>query len=299
MARAAVKAKQQAKSQAAKPSRARGRRRGHSGGGDPNQQLFFMRLRRRQKWVYAALAVIFAATFVGVGVGSGTGGLNQLWTGLFGGGSGGDVAKAQDEIKSNPTKGYLDLARAYETKGQTALAIDALTNYVKLKNKDANAWAELGGLQLTQAQTYATKYQQAQQAAQLADPSVPFQPTGTLAQAAGSNPAYSTAAQEASSRTSQYYQQATTLLSQAVSSYQTAKNIHPRSANAWQQLASAAENAGNYKLAITSWKRYLKLDPTSPQRNLIKQRIKQLQKALAPATASTSSGSSASSGSGG
>jgi hypothetical protein len=62
MARAAVKAKQQAKAKAAQPAktRARGRRR-HSGGGNPNQDLFFVRLRRHQKWVYAALAVVFAA----------------------------------------------------------------------------------------------------------------------------------------------------------------------------------------------------------------------------------------------
>jgi len=59
VARAAVKAKQQAKAKAHPAKTSRGRRRGHSGGGDPNQQLFFMRLRRRQRWVYAALAVIF------------------------------------------------------------------------------------------------------------------------------------------------------------------------------------------------------------------------------------------------
>src|SRR5262249_10912173 len=58
MARAAVKAKQQAKAKAqpAKPTRVRGRRRRGSGGGNPNQQLFFMRLRRGQKWLYAVLA---------------------------------------------------------------------------------------------------------------------------------------------------------------------------------------------------------------------------------------------------
>ena len=98
MARAAVKAKQQAKAkvQPAK-SRARGRRR-HAGGGNPNQQLFFVRLRRGQRWLYGLLAVVFAATFAGVGVGSGGGSLSQLWTGIFGGGSGSSISKAQDEV---------------------------------------------------------------------------------------------------------------------------------------------------------------------------------------------------------
>jgi hypothetical protein len=287
VARAAVKAKQQAKAKAqpAKPARGRGRRR-HSGGGDPNQQLFFTRLRRRQKWVYAALAVVFAATFVGVGVGSGTGGLSQLYTGLFGGSGGGDVAKAKNEIKSNPTKGYRDLATAYETHGQTALAVAALQSYLNLKKRDAGVWAELGGLQQTRARTLATQYQQAQQAAQVADPSAPFQPSGTLAQAVGPNPAYSTASQQASSRMSQLYQLATAALSASVNAFKTAAKLLPHSATAQQQLALGAENAGDTATAIHAWKRYLRLYPNSPQRAQIERRIKQ----LAPPKVTTTSG---------
>jgi hypothetical protein len=96
MARAAVKAKQQekAKAQPAK-ARARGRRR-HSGGGNPNQELFFVRLRRHQKWVYAVLAVVFGLSFVllGVGSGAGGGGLSSLWTNIFGGSGGSSISKA-------------------------------------------------------------------------------------------------------------------------------------------------------------------------------------------------------------
>src|SRR2546421_8893828 len=159
MARAAVKAKQQAKAKAqpAKAARARGRRR-HSGGGNPNQQLFFMRLRRGQRWLYALLALVFGLTFAGVGIGSGnSGGLSQLYSGLFGSG-GNPVSKAQDEIKKNPTKGYLDLATAYETKGDTAQAVTALRSYLALKKKDAGVWQQLGNLQLSQARTYATQF---------------------------------------------------------------------------------------------------------------------------------------------
>src|SRR6201987_2412644 len=108
MGRAAGKAKQQAtaKAQATARARARGRRR-HSGGGNPNQELFFVRLRRHQKGVYAGLAVVFRLSFVLVGVGSGGGGgLSQLYNGLFGGSGGTSISKAQAEIKTNPTKGY-------------------------------------------------------------------------------------------------------------------------------------------------------------------------------------------------
>jgi tetratricopeptide (TPR) repeat protein len=295
MARAAVKAKQQAraKAQPTKPVRARGRRR-HSSGGNPNQQLFFMRLRRGQRWVYAALAVIFALTFVGVGVGSGSGGLSQLYSGLFGAG-GNAVSKAQSEVKKNPAKGYRALATAYETKGDAPNAISALKSYVALKKKDANAWTELGGLETSQAQVYVSQYQAAQSAAQLADPSAPFLPGGTLAQAVGTNAAYQSASQQASSQTSTFYQQAINALNAAVTDYQRVGKIQPKSSAAQQQIAQAAENAGNLKVAIAAWRSYLKLAPNSPQKKQIQTRIKQLEKSQAGVNSSSSSGSSSSS----
>jgi tetratricopeptide (TPR) repeat protein len=288
VARAAVKAKQQAraKAQPAKTGRRSGRRR-RSGGGNPNQQLFFMRLRRGQRWLYALLAIVFAATFAGVGVGSGSGGLSQLYSGLFGGG-GNAVSKAQGEIKDNPAKGYRDLATAYETKGDTAQAIIALQSYLAVKSKDANAWAELGGLELSQARTYATQFQQAQQAAQAADPSQPFLPGGTLAQAIGPNAAYATASQQATSQTSTLSQQTTQVLAASVTAYERSAKLQPHSSTAQQLLATAAENAGNYQTALAAWKRYLKLAPNAPGKGQIKTRIKQLEQAVAPAKSSGS-----------
>jgi tetratricopeptide (TPR) repeat protein len=284
MARAAVKAKQQATKAQASKARAHSRRR-HAGGG-ANQDLFFTRLRRRQKWVYMALAIIFAVTFVGVGVGSGagSGGLDQLYSGIFGG-SGDQVSKAKDEIKKNPAKGYLDLARAYETKGQPSQATTAFQSYLALRKRDANVWQELGGLQMSQAQTLATQYQNAQQASALADPSQAFQPTGALATASGSNPAFSTASQAASTQASTLYQQATTALSAAVKDYKTAATLQPKSAAAQQLYATAAQNAGSYPEAIAAWRKFIKLDPSSPQVPGVKSQIKKLQQAQAAAQA--------------
>ena len=275
MARAAVKAKQQAKAKAQQPAKARVRgRKRHSGGGNPNQKLFFMRLRRGQRWLYALLALVFALTFAGVGVGSGSGGLSQLYSGLFG--SGGDaVSKAKNEIKTNPAKGYRDLASAYETKGDVTQAMNALRSYLGVKKKDANIWAELGGLETSQAQTYVTDYQAAQQAAQLADPSAPFLPGGTLAQAVGTNPAYQAASQQASSQTSALYQQALALLHSAVTDYQKAAQLQPHNSAAWVQVATAAENAGNVPTAVAALKHARKLVP-SAQRHQIDAQIKQL-----------------------
>ncbi len=193
MARAAVKAKQaqRAKAQPAKSAVRRGRRK-HSGGGNPNQQLFFSRLRRRAKIAYIILAVLFAVTFAFLGVGSGSSGLDQLFSGIniFGGGGGSSVSKALKEAEKHPTdpKSFRDLATAYEAKGDTANSINALQQYTNLKPKDATAWNELAGLELVQAQSFTTQYQNAYAAEQLAAPSAAFQPTGKLGTALGTDP---------------------------------------------------------------------------------------------------------------
>lgn len=299
MARAAVRAKQLEKAKSQPKSRARGRKRRHSGGGNPNQDLFFVKLRRGNRWLYGFLAAVFALTFVGVGVGSGTGGLQQLYSGLFGTG-GNPVSKAQGEIKDHPAKGYRDLATAYETKGQNVLAAAALKKYLHLKKKDANSWAELGGLELTQAQKYTTQYSSQQQAAQLADPSAPFLPGGTLGTAVGTNAAYQGASQAASSRTSGTYTKAITALNGSVSDYQQATKYAPHNAPYFEELASAAQNAGNTKVAIGALQTYLKLLPNTPLKKQIKAQIKALKKSAAAASASsTNAGSASTSGSGG
>src|SRR2546421_455495 len=103
MARAAVKAKQQSKKAAQPaPKRSSGRRK-HAAGGNPTQQLFFVRMRRSAKPVYVILAVLFAVTFAFLGVGSGTNGLDQLFSGLniFHHGKN-SVSQALSELKKHP-----------------------------------------------------------------------------------------------------------------------------------------------------------------------------------------------------
>lgn len=286
MARAAVKAKQQAKAQTAKPTRARGKRR-HSSGGNPNQELFFVRLRRHQKWVYATLALVFGLSFVLVGVGSGgNGGLSSLYTGLFGGGGGTSISKAQAELKKDSQKGYRDLATAYETNGNTVLAMSALQSYLALNKKDAASWSELGGLEQSQGSTYAHQYQSAQTAAQNADPSAPFLPGGSLAAAVGPNAAFQGASQKATTGASLLYQKAITAFGQSVTAYRNAVKLKPRSVTALEELATAAENAGNGQLAINSLQRILEVQPSTPLRLQIKAQIKALKRTLPSSSSS-------------
>jgi tetratricopeptide (TPR) repeat protein len=286
MARAAVKAKQQAQQQAqkqkkaAQPAARRGGRRGHAAGGNPNQQLFFIRLRRQAKPAYLILAILFGVTFAFLGVGSGAnGGLDQLFSGLnIFSSSGTSVTKAQKEIKDHPNaaKGYRDLATAYEGKSDTANAISALQQYTVQKPKDASAWNELGGLQLTQGQDYLTQYQAASQAAQLAAPSTGFLPTGKLGQAIGTNQLEQSAAADANASVQDLQSRTQLAFTNAVASYQKVTKLQPHNADAWFQLAQVAQQSGDTKTAVTGYKRYLKLNPNSTNASQIRSLIKEL-----------------------
>ncbi len=297
MARAAVKAKQQAaRSKAAQqaPKRGGGRRR-HAGGGNPNQQLFFERMRRHAKWAYVVLALLFAITFTALGVGSGSNsGLDQIFSGLhiFGGGGGTSISKAQAEVAKNPksAKAYRDLATAFEAQGQTGGAIGALVSYTNIKKKDAAAWSELGGLQLQQAQSFAGAYQSAASAQAAAAPSQPFLPSGALGTAIGTNPIEQAASQSAGSSTSLLYQQAISAYQSALTSYQTVAKLHPNDANAQFEIANVAQSAGDYPTAVAALKKYLKLNPATTQRAQIESLIKQLSPAPAAPPKKTSSG---------
>jgi tetratricopeptide (TPR) repeat protein len=293
MARAAVKARQQEKKAAVAPQRgrARGARRRHAGGGNPNQQLFFVRMRRSAKPVYVILAVLFAATFAFLGVGSGTnGGLDQLFNGLnFFHHSGTSVSSAQRYIAKHPNdpKGYRELATAYEGKSDTADAITALEQYTNLRRKDVSAWTELAGLQLNQAQSYQTAAANAYQAGQLAAPSQSFLPTGKLGTALGSNQIEQAASSQANAQVQTLQQQTQGAYQSAISSYQRAASLQPRNSSAWLQLGQAAQQAaqitGDTSTAISAYKHYVKLNPDSTTAAQLKQLIKQLSPAPAPA----------------
>ena len=116
-------------------------------------------------------------------------------------------------------------------------------------------------------------------------------PAATSGQVLGRFAAYQGAAQQAQTQASALYQQVTTSLSSAVSDYQKVTKIRPRSSTAWEELATAATNAGNAQVAVGAWKTVLKLDPHTPQRKQIEGQIKQLKKSLPASTSKPKVGS--------
>lgn len=284
MARAAVKAKQ-AQQRAAQPPktarRAGGGRRKHAGGGNPNQQLFFSRLRRRAKFAYVILAVLFAVTFAFLGIGSGTSGLDQLFQNInIFGSNGSSVSTALKDVQKHPTDpaAFRKLATAYEAKSDTINAISTLQQYTTLRPKDAKVWAELGGLQLQNAQQFASDYQAVATNQQLAAPSAIFAPSATspLGKALGTNQIEQAAASILNAQLQQLSQQANLGFQTAVASFQKVASLEPNDSLAQFQLAQAAQTAGSRTVAAQAYKKYLKLNPNSPSAAQIRALIKQL-----------------------
>ena len=288
MARAAVKAKQ-AQAAAARPKTPARARRHHKSGGNPTQQLFFSRMRRKAKFVYFLLAILFAVTFAFLGVGSGTSGLSDLFTNInIFHSSGTSVSSAQKEIAKHPNSpaGYRALATAYEGKNETAAAITALQQYTAIAKKDGKALTELAGLQLSQATNFQNQYGNAYQNEQLVSPSSSFLPAGPLGKGLGTNPIEASQSSLASQVATNLYQRMSLSYSDAVATYTQLTKLQPGNSNAQFQLGNTAQTAAQVTgsptfnlTAVAAYKAYLKLNPDASTAAQVRQLIKALEPA--------------------
>jgi cytochrome c-type biogenesis protein CcmH/NrfG len=252
------------------------------------QTMFFMRLRRSTKPVFIFLALVFALSFVFLGVGSGSAGIGDLLRGnfdLFGGSSSStSVSGAQKRIQKNPkdAAAYHDLARAYETKGDTAKAIDALNTYTRLRPKDTSALTELAGQYLSQADVARQQAIAAQSSLTNASLFTPLPVTGKLGTALGQNPITAASTSGAQTAFTTAYQKLQTAYTSATGVYKRLAKRTPNDPTVQLQLASTAENSNDAKTAITAYKRFLKLAPDDPSAPSVKQHLKQLQASVKP-----------------
>jgi len=247
--------------------------------------MFFMRLRRGTKPMFIFLALVFAASFVLLGVGSGSSGIGDLLRGnfhLFGSSSGPSISKAEDKIKKNPNDApaYLELAHAYEGKGQTDKAVGALTSYVKLRPNATSALQELAGLYLTKGEDYQRQVQAAQAEAQSADLGAVFGPATTpkLSQAVGQDAITSALTTKAQTEITNAYTKMQAAYGRATATYKTLAKSSPDDPSVQLQLAQSAETAQQTATAVAAYKRFLKLAPDDPSAAAIRQHLKQLQK---------------------
>jgi tetratricopeptide (TPR) repeat protein len=233
--------------------------------------------------------VLFALTFAFLGVGSGQGGLDQLFSGVFGGGSSGpSISKSLKATleRPNDAQAWKDLATAYESKGRTDDAVFAWSHYTTLKPKNIEGLQSLAQAQGDQAnkelanvidiQNRLFAYQQSAYQ--------PFAPSGKLGIGTGG---IQQELQSLATQENQAFQTAiattTSGYSGSIATYQKIAKLRPKSADAQGAVANAALGAYQQMRdpafltpAIKAYKRVIELDPTrAPE---LKATIKQLEK---------------------
>ncbi len=251
--------------------------------------MFFPRLRKQVKWMFVFLAFSFAIGFVVFNVGGAgpSGGIGDLLRGSAGS-SGPSVGDARSKIEDNPNnpEGYRELATALQQRGDVDEAIPPLVRYVELRPKDVDAQQELAALYLRRADRYRDAAQAAQLEANESFGGTIFNPppTTTLGRALGSDPVTNAVSQELQQRLTAASAGMQTNYRQAVAIYVRIARAQPNDPNVQSQLAQTAEAAGDVKVALAAYRRFLKLAPDDPSASAIRERIKQLQ---ASATAPT------------
>lgn len=245
------------------------------------------------KLVFLLLALVFAGSFVFLGVGSGSNGISDALQGLFSGkGPGGpSISSLQHKTQKNPldAQAWRDLATAYETKHDTNGAIAALNSYIGLRAHDTSALSELASQYTQLAQGYATDYQNAQQAvADATPPSAAFAPAATTPLGKAYNdpnalqdPIANAVEKLATDRASTAYSNYQQAQTNAEKTYQTLANLTPNDPNAQLELGQAAQAAQDSTVAIAAYEKFLKLAPHDPLASQVKQQLSVLKPSAA------------------
>ena len=249
-------------------------------------ELFFTRLRGHAKWAFALLAVVFAGSFVFLGVGSGQAGLGDVFSSVFSGGGAPSIEELQKDVAEHPRdkQKLTDLAQALQRDGRTQEAATAYRAYLASHPKDEDILAALALVFQTQAATAYNELTNAARDVSLADPGAQFRPgAGALGQALGSftDPLGQAASTEAQTR----YQAALTKFqsanTDALDVYKQLATLSPQDSSALIRWAQAAESAGEPAQALKVYRTFVKRFPTDPLVVDARQKIKDLQKQVA------------------
>jgi cytochrome c-type biogenesis protein CcmH/NrfG len=256
-------------------------------------QLFFSRLRRHAKWVYVALAVVFGAGFIFLGIGSGSSGisdtLRNLLTNNGGSSTSSQIKDARKTVAAHPKdmEAYLNLSTLYQQDQNTAAAIATLERAAKVQPRNLDVLNRLAGIYRGQAES-ALNVAAGAQGALAANNATPpgLSPSSQLGQALASDPVSKALSQKAN----ETFVKMTTAFSKAQAASQrvaTAARGTAQEANAQLQLGSVAIESlrlsgspTDAQTAAAAYQRYLTLEPKGTSAALARQTIAQLRSFL-------------------
>ncbi len=251
-------------------------------------------MRRQTKWVFAFLAVVFAGSFVFLGVGSGGSALTDFLNGnihLFGSSGGPSVKSLQHKVAKDPTNAALrlQLAQLLSKDNQFDQSIAAYNKYLTMKPRDASAMQELGTV-------YANKVTALQN--EISSPPTPPLSLVNSIQPAPSNTTLGTAlaalvpnAMNIGSlqqgESAQLQKDLLKVVQQHVGVYKRIAALTPKDSTAFLAAPDAAGKDGDVALEIKLYQQFLQKFPKDPLVPDIKRQITKLQKQLASGTQTT------------
>jgi tetratricopeptide (TPR) repeat protein len=248
--------------------------------------MFFPKLRRRAKWVFAFLALAFGIGFVAFGVGTGVSGssLGDVLRDIIGQQSAGeDVEEAQERALANPqdAEAQLAWANALQQDGRIRDAITALERYTALREGDtdalrqlANLWGSVASRARQEAETARVEATEASGAQSFAQPDSPF------LQDAEQNKIAQTLAAEANARAAAAEAEQQQAAGQQQEVYERLTTLLPEDPTLQLSLGLAAQEARDYQAAIDAYREFLALAPNDPSADQVKAQIKLLEQVL-------------------
>jgi hypothetical protein len=260
-------------------------------------------MRRKTKWVFAFLAVVFGLTFVFLGVGSGGSALTDILNGnihLFGSGGGPSIQSLESNVAKHPNDpaARLKLADALKTKSdkdtsQLAPAIAAYLAYLKLKPNDENTLQTLGTLYGSQVTNLRNEIQSPPTPPlSIVNSFSPISANTTLGTALSSIlPTSLSATSLQQGETVQLSKQLIGVIKQHVGIYQTLAKKTPNDSSAALEPPQIAAQDQAYGYAVQLYQQFLKKFPGDPLVPDVKSQIKSLEKQIAQQQSGSSTSS--------
>jgi len=252
-------------------------------------------MRRQTKWVFAFLAVVFAGSFVFLGVGSGGSALTDFLNGnihLFGSSSGPSVKSLQHKVAKDPTNPALrlQLAQLLSKNNQFDQSIAQYNAYLKLKPRDENALNELGTVYGNKVTALKNEIQ--------SPPTPPLSLVNSIAPAPSNTvlgtalatlvPGPMSTASLQQGESAQLQKTLGKVIEQHVGVYRRIAALTPKDSTAFLSTAEAAGKDGDIALQISLYKQFLTKFPGDPLVPDIKKQITKLEQQQASGTQTTS-----------
>lgn len=251
------------------------------------------RLRKQGKWIFAALAIIFALMFVVAGVGTGGPSMLDLLDDeraaeVEVAPEGSELQKAVIATEERPDdpQAWIELAQARVNADEPAEAVEAAEKAAELAPDDAQIQQEVADVYLAQAAAVGSEAQKVYDDVGTSGATTrPVVPTVVIIGQTSGSDAFRTAIetvdnqrfQAAIDEVSPLQQQAQEAYDAAVAALRTATVATPEDPALWFRLGQVAAAAGDNEAALEAYRTFVELVPNDPLVTQVNEEIDRLE----------------------